>query len=133
MKNFNSFEDFCKAHPIDNKANIYFIVSLHFCYASDEEEAKRIKLDKPNGYFISEEHTWYYWTITKNLWYDAYIYHNNMWELGIKGVNNFVTAIEPKWGVHHRQKYRTSEYGIFKTEEEAKDFFIKKLKERLEF
>lgn len=133
MKNFSTFEDFCKAYPINNKTNAYFIVSLHFCYASDEEDVKRIKLDKSNGFFISEEHTWYYWTIAKKLWYDTYIYHNNQWKLGIEGINTFIPAIEPKWGIHPRQKYRTSEYGIFKTKEEAEDFLNRKLKERLEF
>lgn len=133
MKNFNAFEDFRKAYPINNENNVYFIVSLHFCYASDEEDIKRIKLDKPNGFFISEEHTWYYWTIAKELWYDAYIYHNNQWKLGVERINTFIPAIEPNWGIHPRQKYRTSEYGIFKTKEEAEDFLNRKLKERLEF
>lgn len=125
----NSYEEISSKYPIDGKANMFFTVDRRSINVITAKDVAIAKEEKPHGYHDKISHKWYYWDILSGLWYDSYVFDGQKWYLGIDSWDGICPADEPKYGIHRI----LSEYGCFRTIEEAEEYRAKKLKERLEF
>ena len=133
MKQFNTFEEIDKNFPLNNKTNLRFLVHQCYSFALTQKDLELLKKDYPLGYYNKEEHKWYYWHIDSNVWYDCYIYNGEEWILGIDTWDGIIYAEEPTWGIQYTQTVRKSEFGVFRTIEEAEEYRNRKIKEKFDF
>ena len=133
MKTFKTFEEISENFPLNSKANLKFLVNQCYSYALTQKDLELLKKDYPFGYHNKEEHKWCFWNIDAMVWYDCYIYNGEEWILGIDGWDGISYADEPKWGIQYTQTVCKKEFAIFKTEEEAKEYCSRKMKELFEF
>ena len=133
FKYFNSFEEINAAYPLDGKSSLKFVVTKNAQFFYTKTDLEILKQHYPYGWVDTSESRWYYYNITKENWYDTYIYDGEKWGLGINTWDGICDANEPDWGFHEANSFSKVEFGIFKTLKEAEEYCNKKLKERLEF
>ena len=133
MKTFKTFEEISENFPLNSKANLKFLVRQCYSYVSAQKDLELLKKEYPFGYYNKEEHKWYFWNIDATVWYDCYIYNGEEWILGIDDWDGINYAEEPKWGVQYTYTFPKSNFGIFRTIEEAEEYRNKKMKELFEF
>ena len=132
MKSFNSFEEIKAQHPIDGVANQEYSVFLDYETVLTDVDLKIATTEHKLGWHDVTLCRWYFYRIYNEAWYDFYLYDGESWFLGKDSFDGVYYAEEPEWGIKP-DILRGKEYANFRTHEEAVEYALKKLKERLEF
>ena len=133
MKYFDSFEEICTTHPLNNESNQSYLVRETYQSVFSYQDIDIMKREHPDGWMDKTDHRWCYYDIQSHTWYDHYVFDGEKLYLGIETWDGIQVAEEPIWGIQRACNYQRTEFGIFKTKAEAIDYKNKKLKERLKF
>ena len=131
MIKFDSFDEIKQRYPLNTNFNQKFTVTISYEYCLTNIDYEIAKLHHPFGWKDKVEHKWCYYKIFQETWYDHYVFNGQYFFLGLDSWDGIYGADEPNWGIH--KDMTKKEFGVFKTEEEAREYCNKKLKERLEF